>query len=151
MSGTNQNFVAPVAQPVQAAPAQAVEAPVEAVQAAGQATPQAAPEKDAEAPQTPREKLQERITKAEAKLQRDAEAIARLKTQLGSIDAIAAIQPGVNVRALLGRAETKREVLAVVTGTREVKGKLKIALYYGEGFDAQTAVVDTDSIIEVLK
>lgn len=153
MTGNNQNFVNPgVPTPVEGTvPGVAALVPPE--QAVAQGAPQAGPEKAAEPPQpqTPREKLEARIAKAEEKLKRDAESIARLRAQLGSIDAIAAIQPGVNVRAVLGRADTKREVLAVVTGTREVKGKLKIALYYGEGFDAQTAVVDTDSILEVLK
>lgn len=97
------------------------------------------------------EKLRLKIAQTEARIQRDTEALAELQGELQGIERLASVAPGTAVTVRLGRGETTREVNAVVVGVKaDEDSATRYKVQYGEGFDADVAVVFSTQIIAVL-
>ena len=72
-----------------------------------------------------------------------------LTSQLAGIDKISGIIAGCIIVAALGRAETARQVRAVVTGVKQEGTSTKFKILVGEGFDATTEVINESQVVSV--
>ena len=72
-----------------------------------------------------------------------------LTSQLAGIDKISGIIAGCVIVAALGRAETARQVRAVVTGVKQDGTSTKFKILVGEGFDATTEVINESQVVSV--
>lgn len=95
----------------------------------------------------------ETLTKAIAGEQAKIDAATKrrdlLTSQLASVDKIASIVSGSIIIAALGRAETARQVRAVVTGIKTEGTSAKFKILVGEGFDATTEVINESQVVSV--
>lgn len=89
-----------------------------------------------------RERLLAKYTAGVAKFEALRTSLQELADELNSIDALAAVDVGSKVVVTIGRAETLRTVEGTVIGVREDEdGSKAYKVQYGEGFDADIAVV----------
>lgn len=89
-----------------------------------------------------RERLLAKYTAGVAKFEALRTSLQELADELNSIDALAAVDVGSKVVVTIGRAETLRTVEGTVIGVREDEdGSKAYKVQYGEGFDADVAVV----------
>lgn len=70
-----------------------------------------------------------------------------LVAEINAIDALAAVTVGSKVIITVGKGEAAKEVEAVVVGVREEEdGSKTLKVQYGEGFDADIAVVKASKV-----
>lgn len=70
-----------------------------------------------------------------------------LAAEINAIDALAAVTVGSKVIVTVGKGEAAKEVEAVVVGVREEEdGSKTLKVQYGEGFDADIAVVKASKV-----
>ena len=67
--------------------------------------------------------------------------------KLDIIDKLDAVTTGWVVDIKVGRADTARTVKGVVTGVDGEGDKLRYKVFYGEGFDAETVVIQQHQIL----
>jgi len=138
---------APEVAPVVVAPAvgNAAAAPVEAGAASSGGEPQApAPEL------SKAEKLSKKIEALKDRIQKDSAALITLEAQFGSVDLLESVKAGSVIVARVGRAETAKEVTASVVGVQTLEnGDKRFKIYFGEGFDADTVVIQESQIVDV--
>ena len=78
--------------------------------------------------------------------------IEKLEGQFRSADLLDSIKAGSVIKARVGRAETARDVTASVVGVQTLEsGDLRYKVYFGEGFDAETVVIQSSQIIDVVQ
>lgn len=153
MPSINANQVPPEAQ-IPTGPAVPSEMPV--------ATPAAtAPVAEAPAPvptapeatqkQTRKEKLFAKLDVLAKRITADTENYNKIKAEYEIIDSLDNISVGTAVTIKQGRAETTREVTGIVIAIKhEDDGSAKYKVQYGEGFDADIAVVHSSGILAVV-
>lgn len=100
-------------------------------------------------PLTRAEELALAISKEQAKIDAATKRRDLLSSQLASIDKITSIVAGSIIVAALGRAETARQVRAVVTGIKAEGTTTKFKILVGEGFDATTEVINESQVVSV--
>lgn len=99
---------------------------------------------------TPSQKLQQKIDAKTKQRDNLTAEIERLTAQLSTIDLLDGVQAGSVLTARVGRAETAKEVNAVVTGVQTLdNGDKRYKIYFGEGFDAETVVIQSTQIVSV--
>lgn len=101
------------------------------------------------APLTRGEALSKSIAAEQAKIDAATKRRDLLTAQLASIDKITGIVSGSIIVVQLGRAETTRQVRAVVTGVKVDGTSTKFKVLVGEGFDATTEVVSETQVVSV--
>lgn len=110
-------------------------------------TPTLAPTEAPTRAQTLQKTLAAECEKRDAAIKR----IATIEAQLASVDRLDGVMAGSELQVKLGRADTAREVRAVVTGVKtEANGSKKFKLLVGSGFDATVEVINEGQIIAVL-
>lgn len=100
---------------------------------------------------TREQKLVAKLNTLAARINKDTEAYNDAKAELDSIAALAAVGAGSKVQVKLGRKfadkDTTRVVDAVVLAVKEDEdGSKQYKVQYGEGFDAEIAVVTAAAI-----
>lgn len=100
---------------------------------------------------TREQKLVAKLNTIAARINKDTEAYNAAKAELDSIAALAAVGAGSKVQVKLGRKfadkDTTRVVDAVVLAVKEDEdGSKQYKVQYGEGFDAEIAVVTAAAI-----
>lgn len=99
---------------------------------------------------TAAEKLAKRIAFLTQRIASDKEELEELARESDAQATVAQIAAGYTVVAVLGRAETKREVRGVIVGVKvEEDGDRKFKVAYGEGFDADFVVVRVSQLKEI--
>lgn len=99
---------------------------------------------------TPSQKLAAKIASKKAQVVKLNDEIERLEGQFRSVDLLDKIKPSSIIVARVGRAETSREVDATVLGVQTLpNGDLRYKVYFGEGFEAETVVIQSSQIVDV--
>ena len=99
---------------------------------------------------TPGEILSDKITAKKAQYVKLAAEIEKLEGQFRAVDLIASVKAGSVIVARIGRAETSKEVEASVLGVQTLEsGDVRYKIFFGEGVDAEVAVIQTTQIVDV--
>jgi hypothetical protein len=99
---------------------------------------------------TRKEKLYAKLETLAKRITADTEAYNVLKAEYEMIDALDNVSVGTQVVIKQGRADTAREVIGTVIAVKhEDDGSAKYKVQYGEGFDADIAVVTAAGIIRI--
>jgi hypothetical protein len=105
-----------------------------------------------DAPLTPSQRLAAKIEKLKARILKDSDDLTKLEAQYRAADMLDKIAAGSVIKARVGRAETAREVTASVIGVQTLdSGDRRLKVYFGEGFDAETVVIQDSQIIDVVQ
>lgn len=98
-------------------------------------------------PLTREQKLRQKYDNLVKLAKQYIEKAEEIKAELESASLLASIGIGSEVVVVLGRAETTREVVGTIIGVKEEEdGSKKFKVQYGEGFDADIAVVGSAKI-----
>lgn len=96
------------------------------------------------------EKLAARIGLLTKRIASDTEELEELRREEDAQAQVAQISVGWKATAVLGRAETKREVAVAIIGVKvEEDGSRKFKVAYGTGFDTETAVVGVSQLKDI--
>lgn len=99
---------------------------------------------------TPSQKIAAKIEAKKAQIVKLTGEVERLEAQFRSADLLDSVKQGSIIVARVGRAETAREVTASVIGVQTLEsGDVRYKIYFGEGFDAETVVIQSSQIIDV--
>lgn len=141
------------------APASATDATAPSVQpatsgatTAGDTTPTTneGGDKQPEPELTASQKIAAKIEAKRAQVTKLNAEIEKLEGQFRSADLLDGIKAGSVIVARVGRAETAREVVASVVGVQTLPtGDLRYKVFFGEGFDAETVVIQSSQIVDV--
>lgn len=95
-------------------------------------------------------KLNETLEALRGTFAEKAEALQAVNDELNVLLRIENVQQGDTVTFAVGRKEDRKEVTGQVLGVKddEAKGKL-LRVYAGEGFDAQTYVIQSKDVLAV--
>lgn len=98
------------------------------------------------------QKIAAQIETINKRIEADTTKVASLKLELETVAKLEGVGVDTQVRVKLGRAETTREVEAVVVGvkTDEENGSRRFKVLYGTGLDTDTVIVQESQIVEVL-
>lgn len=100
---------------------------------------------------THKEKLLQKMTQLQQSIVADTEKFNTLKAEYDVIEALNSVAVGTAVSIKIGRAETTRVVDGVVIAVKiEEDGSAKYKVQYGEGFDADIAVVNASGFVSVM-
>ena len=100
---------------------------------------------------THKEKLLQKMTQLQQSIVADTEKFNILKAEYDVIEALNSVAVGTAVSIKIGRAETTRVVDGVVIAVKiEEDGSAKYKVQYGEGFDADIAVVNASGFVSVM-
>lgn len=103
-------------------------------------------------PLTPSQKLAAKIATLKNRILKDSETLTTLEAQYRAADMLDQIKAGSVIKARVGRADTAREVTASVIGVQILdSGDRRLKVYFGEGFDAETVVIQDSQIIDVVQ
>lgn len=150
MPSINANQVAPEAH-IPTGPAVPSEMPVATPAAAAPVAAAPAPAPATTQKQTRKEKLFAKLDVLAKRITADTENYNKLKAEYEMIDSLDNISVGTAVTIKQGRAETTREVTGIVIAIKhEDDGSAKYKVQYGEGFDADIAVVHSSGILAVV-
>ena len=123
--------------------------------AAGTASPAVAPaaatppQPDA-VEQSASQRIGAKLTAKKAQLEKLTAEIEKLEAQFRSADLLDMVQAGSIIVARVGRAETAREVVASVVGVQRLEnGDRRLKIYFGEGFEAETVVIQDSQIVDI--
>lgn len=103
------------------------------------------------APKTREEKLRDKAAMLRARIEADTEKYHEVTNELNNITALASIREGAIVIVKLGRKfadkdTTRFEQATVVAVREEEDGSKQYKVQYGEGWDAEVAVVGASAI-----
>jgi len=143
---TNEPVVLPAtgAAPEAAATPVVVEAP--AVENKPAVEPNTAPAE----PVSKADQLKAKIEALNKQIETASKKREQLEALLRSVDLLDGIKSGSVVVAKVGRAETAKEVVATVVGVQTLgSGDKRFKIYYGQGFDADTVVIQESQILDV--
>lgn len=102
------------------------------------------------APLTKGEQLAAKIDVLEKRIEADTKKLEQLKGLLNAVDLLEGIKAGSLIVAKVGRADTAKEVTATVVGVQTLEsGDKRFKIYYGEGFEADTVVIQESQIVDV--
>lgn len=104
---------------------------------------------EAKKPMTKIEKLTARVTLLTKRIADDTAELPKVQAELAAQEQIANVKEGSVIVVKQGRADTVREVAAVVKATRDGEGVRQFKVEIGEGFDAEIVVVQDYQVIEV--
>ena len=95
-------------------------------------------------------KLSETLEALRGTFAEKAEALQAVNDELNVLLRIENVQQGDTVTFAVGRKEDRKEVTGQVLGVKddEAKGKL-LRVYAGEGFDAQTYIIQSKDVLAV--
>lgn len=101
---------------------------------------------------TASQKIAAKIASKKAQIIKLTEEVQRLEGQFRSADLLDSVKAGSVIKARVGRAETAREVTASVIGVQTLEsGDVRYKVYFGEGFDAETVVIQSSQIVDVVQ
>lgn len=101
---------------------------------------------------TASQKIAAKIATKKAQIIKLNEEVQRLEGQFRSADLLDSVKPGSVIKARVGRAETAREVTASVVGVQTLEsGDVRYKVFFGEGFDAETVVIQSSQIVDVVQ
>lgn len=101
-------------------------------------------------PLTKTQQLQAKIDALNKTIESHTAKVAQLTGLLRSADLLDGIKAGSVIVAKVGRADTAKEVTATVVGVQVLAdGDKRFKIYYGEGFDADTVVIQESQIVDV--
>ncbi|CAI3971360.1 hypothetical protein VAC51_00029 [Variovorax phage VAC_51] len=101
---------------------------------------------------TASQKIAAKIASKKAQIVKLTGEIERLEGQFRSADLLDSVKAGSVIKARVGRAETAREVTASVTGVQQLEGgDVRYKIFFGEGFDAETIVIQPSQIVDVVQ
>ena len=150
MPSINANQVAPEAH-IPTGPAVPSEMPVATHAAAAPVAEAPEPVPATTQKQTRKEKLFAKLDVLAKRITTDTENYNKIKAEYEMIDSLDNISVGTAVTIKQGRAETTREVTGIVIAIKhEDDGSAKYKVQYGEGFDADIAVVHSSGILAVV-
>lgn len=99
---------------------------------------------------TPSQKIAAKIAAKQAQITKLTAEIEKLEQQFRSADLLDSVKQGSVIVARVGRAETAREVTASVVGVQTLEnGDRRLKIYFGDGFDAETVVIQDSQIVDV--
>lgn len=99
---------------------------------------------------TRKEKLYAKLELLAKRITADTEAYNKLKEEYEMIDAMDNVSVGTQIVIKQGRADTAREIVGTVIAVKhEEDGTAKYKVQYGEGFDADIAVVTAAGILRI--
>lgn len=100
---------------------------------------------------TAAEKRQKQIDLLTKRIADDSTKLTELKLEAETSERLASVGTGSVIVARIGRAETSRNVEAVVLGvkTDDNTGAVRYKISFGEGFDADTQVIQPSQIVSV--
>ncbi|BAN92326.1 hypothetical protein X534_gp15 [Ralstonia phage RSB3] len=99
---------------------------------------------------TPSQKVAAKIAAKRASVAKLLAEIEKLEGQFRAADLLDSVKAGSIIVARVGRAETSREVTATVIGVQTLEsGDRRLKIYFGEGFDAETVVIQDSQIVDV--
>lgn len=102
-------------------------------------------------PLTRKQKLLAKLETLQKRIAADTERFNELRNEYDMIDKLDNVSVGTAVIIKQGRAETTREVQGVVIAVKhDDDGTAKYKVQYGEGFDADIAVVHAAGILQVV-
>lgn len=102
-------------------------------------------------PLTRKQKLLAKLESLQKRIASDTEKFNELRNEYDMIDKLDNVSVGTKVVIKQGRAETTREVQGVVIAVKhDEDGTAKYKVQYGEGFDADIAVVHAAGILQVV-
>lgn len=102
-------------------------------------------------PLTRKQKLLAKLESLQKRIASDTEKFNELRNEYDMIDKLDNVSVGTMVVIKQGRAETTREVQGVVIAVKhDEDGTAKYKVQYGEGFDADIAVVHAAGILQVV-
>lgn len=104
---------------------------------------------EAKKPMTKIEKLTARVALLTKRISDDTAELPKVQAELAAQEQIANVKEGSVIVVKQGRADTVREVEAVVKATRDGEGVRQFKVEIGEGFDAEIVVVQDYQVIEV--
>lgn len=104
---------------------------------------------EAKKPMTKIEKLTARVALLTKRIADDSAELPKVQAELAAQEQIANVKEGSVIVVKQGRADTVREVEAVVKATRDGEGVRQFKVEIGEGFDAEIVVVQDYQVIEV--
>jgi hypothetical protein len=85
------------------------------------------------------------------RIEADTAKLAELRNDIETASRLDGVEAGSAIVARIGRAETSKEVPARVLGVKEDDtGSRRYKIAYGEGFDADTAVIQASQIVSVI-
>lgn len=85
------------------------------------------------------------------RIEADTAKLAELKNDIETASRLDGVEAGSAIVARIGRADTSKEVAARVLGVKEDDaGSRRYKIAYGEGFDADTAVIQASQIVSVI-
>jgi hypothetical protein len=86
------------------------------------------------------------------RIEADTAKLAELRNDIETASRLDGVEAGSAIVARIGRAETSKEVPARVLGVKEdeATGSRRYKIAYGEGFDADTAVIQASQIVSVI-
>lgn len=101
---------------------------------------------------TASQKIAAKIDAKRAQITKLTAEIDKLEGQFRSADLLDSITTGSVIKARVGRAETAREVQASVVGVQTLEnGDRRLKIFFGEGFDAETVVIQDSQIVDVVQ
>lgn len=99
---------------------------------------------------TAEQKLRDKIERA-AKVRDEAAAkVTELMDELAVLERLANLGANDHVLIRVGRADTSREVTAVITGRADTEAGVRFKVLYGEGFETESAVIQPSQILRVI-
>ena len=100
--------------------------------------------------QSASQRIGAKLTAKKAQLEKLTAEIEKLEAQFRSADLLDKVQAGSIIVARVGRAETAREVVASVVGVQRLEnGDRRLKIYFGEGFEAETVVIQDSQIVDI--
>ncbi len=101
--------------------------------------------------QTRAEKLAAQVSTLETRIAADTTKLAEVKNEIETSARLDSVGEGSAIIARIGRAETSKEVAARVLGVKDDdKGSRRYKIAFGEGFDADAAIIQASQIVRVL-
>lgn len=96
------------------------------------------------------EKLAKQVTTLETRIAADTIKLAEVKQEIETSERLSSVTVGTAITAKLGRAETTREVAAVVVGVKDDEaGARRYKISFGDGFDADVQVIQPSQIVSI--
>lgn len=97
------------------------------------------------------EKQAARVKLLSDRIETDTAALAALKNEIETGERLSSVGVGSAVVIRVGRGETSKEVAARILGVKDGEdGSRRYKAAYGEGFDADTVIIQPSQIISVI-
>lgn len=98
------------------------------------------------------EKQAKQVTLLTERIAADTTKLAELKNEIETGERLSSVDVGSAVVIRIGRGDTSKEVAARILGVKddEANGSRRYKAAYGEGFDADTVIIQPSQIVSVI-